>query len=262
MKAALWRHSLPLTDCTWITVGLLDLWKVMSRWTSLNVDQHLVCYCHLVRRLSWTAHNSLGCTAQDMLVTAFPLRLLHNHVYTGCTWKSLYTEDSLIKMNLQKRSKWNRLINQDETDHTTPTVLVNVEINGLPITTDGVKVTIAGTQWWLCMTLWSSFLWCSDWTLLCWLNYWSLDSSLTEDVNTCTLHHVWNFTVHVDYSTFFSASQIQLYSTDFWKCLFESNDGLDSRFGCLRNMFIVDFTNWFICTFSRFVWTFQFVHLW
>ena len=49
MKAVLWRHSLPSTDCTWITVGLLGLWKVMSHWASLNVDRHSI-HCTWVDR--------------------------------------------------------------------------------------------------------------------------------------------------------------------------------------------------------------------
>ena len=75
------------------------------------------------------------------------LQLMHDGVYTNCTWKSLYTEDSLPKMTSQERIKFT---GQDDADHTDPrgrhTGLVNVEIAGLPITSDGVKLTITGSQ--------------------------------------------------------------------------------------------------------------------
>ncbi len=75
------------------------------------------------------------------------LQLMHDDFYTECTWKSLYTEDSLPKMTSQKRIK---CIGQDDVDHTGPrgksTGLVHVEITGLPMTTDGVKLTITGSQ--------------------------------------------------------------------------------------------------------------------
>ena len=72
------------------------------------------------------------------------LQLMHDDVYTECAWKSLFTEDSLPK---QLR---NRFTGQDDVDHTDlrgrSTGLANVEITGLPITTDGAKLTITGTQ--------------------------------------------------------------------------------------------------------------------
>ena len=33
--------------------------------------------------------------------------------------------------------------------------------------------------------------WCTGWTLICWLNHWSLEIRFTEDCTTCTLHHAW-----------------------------------------------------------------------
>ena len=87
------------------------------------------------------------------ILTVSHLQLMRDGVCTECTWKSLYTEDSLPKMTSQERIKFT---GQDDTDHTDPrgrhAGLVNVEIAGLPITTDGVKLTITGSQR-LCMTL-------------------------------------------------------------------------------------------------------------
>ena len=39
------------------------------------------------------------------ILTVNHLQLMHDDVYIECTWKSLYTEDSLPKMTSQKRSR-------------------------------------------------------------------------------------------------------------------------------------------------------------
>ena len=78
------------------------------------------------------------------ILTVNHLQLMHDDVYIECTWKSLYTEDSLPKMTSQKRTKFT---GQDDVDHTDPrggsTGLANAEIIGLPITT---KLTITGSH--------------------------------------------------------------------------------------------------------------------
>ena len=70
------------------------------------------------------------------------LQLMHEDVYTDCTWKSLYTDDSLPV----KKNKKNNFTVQDVTDHTDLIGKVNVEITRLPISTDGVTLTIAGSH--------------------------------------------------------------------------------------------------------------------
>ena len=68
------------------------------------------------------------------------LRLIHEDIYTECTWKSIYTDDSLP---LKKKNKFTV---QDETVHTDFTGKVNVEITGFPNITDGVTLTITGSN--------------------------------------------------------------------------------------------------------------------
>ena len=67
------------------------------------------------------------------------LELTHEDVYTDCTWKNLYTDDSLP---LKKKNFTVR----DENGHTDLTGKVNVEITGLPSSTDGVTLTITGSN--------------------------------------------------------------------------------------------------------------------
>ena len=63
---------------------------------------------------------------------------MHEDVYTDCTWKNLYTDDSLpLKKNLTARY---------ETDHTALTGKVNVETTGLPISADGGTCIITGSH--------------------------------------------------------------------------------------------------------------------
>ena len=69
------------------------------------------------------------------------LRLMHEDVYTDCTWKSPYTDDSL-PLN-KKKGKFTA---QDDTDRIDLIGKVNVEITGLPISTDGVTLTITGSN--------------------------------------------------------------------------------------------------------------------
>ena len=68
-------------------------------------------------------------------------QLIHDDIYTECTWKSIYTDDS----QPLKRKK-SRFTVQDETDRTNFTGKVNMEITGLPISTDGVTLTITGSN--------------------------------------------------------------------------------------------------------------------
>ena len=75
------------------------------------------------------------------ILTVGQLELMYEDVYTDCTWRSLYTNDSLPLKMKQKNFKI-----QDDTDHTELTGKVNVEITGLPISTDGVTLTITGSN--------------------------------------------------------------------------------------------------------------------
>ena len=77
------------------------------------------------------------------ILTDNQLRLTHDDIYTECTWKSTYTDDSLP---LKKKKKKNKFTVQDETVRTDFTGKVNVEITGLPISTDGVTLTITGSN--------------------------------------------------------------------------------------------------------------------
>ena len=75
-------------------------------------------------------------------LTEGQLELMYEDVHTDCTWRSIYTNDSLpLKMKKKKNFK-----SQDDTDHTELTSKVNVEITGLPISTDGVTLTITGSN--------------------------------------------------------------------------------------------------------------------
>ena len=76
------------------------------------------------------------------ILTDNQLRLTHDDIYTECTWKSIYTDDSLPL----KKKKKNKVTVQDETVRTDFTGKVNVEITGLPISTDGVTLTITGSN--------------------------------------------------------------------------------------------------------------------
>ena len=76
------------------------------------------------------------------ILTDNQLRLTHDDIYTECTWKSIYTDDSLPI----KKKKKNKVTVQDETVRTDFTGKVNVEITGLPISTDGVTLTITGSN--------------------------------------------------------------------------------------------------------------------
>ena len=80
--------------------------------------------------------------AGHCILTVGQLELTYEDVYTDCTWRSLYTNDSLP---LKTKKKRNFKI-QDDTDHTELTDKVNVEITGLPISTDGVTLTITGSN--------------------------------------------------------------------------------------------------------------------
>ena len=61
-------------------------------------------------------------------------------VHTDCTWRSIYTNDSLpLKMKKKKILK-----SQDDTDHTELTGKVDVKITGLPVGTEEVTVTVFG----------------------------------------------------------------------------------------------------------------------
>ena len=77
------------------------------------------------------------------ILTDNQLRLTHDDIYTECTWKSIYTDDSLP---IKKKKKKNKVTVQDETVRTDFTGKVNVEITGLPISTDGVTLTITGSN--------------------------------------------------------------------------------------------------------------------
>ena len=75
------------------------------------------------------------------ILTVNHLQLMHEDVYTDCAWKSIYTDDSLP---LKKKKK--NFTARDENDHTDLTGKVNVEITGLPISTDGVALIITGSN--------------------------------------------------------------------------------------------------------------------
>ena len=81
------------------------------------------------------------------ILTVNHLQLMHEDVYTDCTWKSLFTDDSLPlkKKKKKKKSKSNFTV-QDETDRTDLAGKVNVEVTGLPISADGVTLTITGSH--------------------------------------------------------------------------------------------------------------------
>lgn len=68
------------------------------------------------------------------ILTVNHLQLMQEDVYTDCTWESSYTDDSVL---LKKKKKKN-FTARDENDHIDLTGKVNVEITGLPISTDGV----------------------------------------------------------------------------------------------------------------------------
>ena len=67
------------------------------------------------------------------------LQLMQEDVYTDCTWTSIYTDHSLPlkKKNFTARA---------ENGHTDLIGKVNVEITGVPISTDGVTLTITGSN--------------------------------------------------------------------------------------------------------------------
>ena len=76
------------------------------------------------------------------VLTDNQLQLTHEDIYTECTWKSIYyTDDSLPP----KRKK-NKFTVQDGADRIDFTGKVNVEITALPIGTDGVTLTITGSN--------------------------------------------------------------------------------------------------------------------
>ena len=75
------------------------------------------------------------------ILTTNHLQLMHEDLYTDCTWKSIYTDESL-----PPKKKKNKFTVHDKTDRTDLTGKVNVEITGLPISTDGVTLTIAGSN--------------------------------------------------------------------------------------------------------------------
>ena len=75
------------------------------------------------------------------ILTVNHLQLMHEDAYTDCTWKSLYTDDSLPLK--KKKSKFTA---QDETDRTDYTGKVNVQITGLPVSAEGVTLTITGSH--------------------------------------------------------------------------------------------------------------------
>ena len=74
------------------------------------------------------------------ILTEGQLELMFEDVHTDCTWKSIYTNDSLpLKMKKKKIRK-----SQDDTDHTELTGKVDVKITGLPVGTEEVTVTVFG----------------------------------------------------------------------------------------------------------------------
>ena len=75
------------------------------------------------------------------ILTEGQFELMYEDVYTDCTWRSLYTNDSL-PLDMKKKN----FKSQDDTDHTELTGKVNVETTGLPISTDGVTLTITGSN--------------------------------------------------------------------------------------------------------------------
>lgn len=118
-------------------------------------------------RLSRTACNCLECTVEDFLDTTFLLWIIFNwfHLEESLHWWLTATQEEEQIQEGQREDHWSPT--QHWWGHT--------------------------HHHWQPPSLWLTaviLLWCSDWALLCWLNYTNLESRFTEDVNTCTLHHV------------------------------------------------------------------------
>eukprot|EP00434_Breviolum_minutum_P037436 symbB.v1.2.033194.t1/scaffold4025.1/size46064/6 len=69
------------------------------------------------------------------ILTVNQLQLTHENVFTDCTWKGIYTDETLP---IRKKNKFTA---QVETEQTDSTGKVNVKITGLPISSDEVTVT-------------------------------------------------------------------------------------------------------------------------
>ena len=72
------------------------------------------------------------------ILTVNQLQLTHENVFTDCTWKGIYTDETLP---IRKKNKFTA---QVETEQTDSTGKVNVKITGLPISSDEVTVTVTG----------------------------------------------------------------------------------------------------------------------
>ena len=75
------------------------------------------------------------------------LQLMHDDVYTECTWKSLYTKDSRPKVIPQQLR--NRDTGQDDVDHTDQLRVYRTgqcRDTGFAMAADGIKLTITCTQ--------------------------------------------------------------------------------------------------------------------
>ena len=178
--------------------GPLGHWKKTWHWIALRAVLALAFNSLSLPerslkhwKLSWTATSCLVFTAEDWLVTAFSLTIKFN-------WSM-----RISTLNALGRAFTLKFTVQDEIVRTDPTGKVNVEITGLPIGTDGVTLTITGTNWdwdwhrdllmhWLSIAMLTEFL--KSWQQARWG---------IVIFNTCTLHHVWHLTVHVDYRLFF-----------------------------------------------------------
>ena len=72
------------------------------------------------------------------ILTVNQLQLIHENVFTDCTWKGIHTDETLP---IRKKNKFTA---QVETEQTDSTGKVNVKITGLPISSDEVTVTVTG----------------------------------------------------------------------------------------------------------------------
>ena len=72
------------------------------------------------------------------ILTVNQLQLIHENVFTDCTWKGIYTDETLP---IRKKNKFTA---QVETEQTDSTGKVNVKTTGLPTSSDEVTVTVTG----------------------------------------------------------------------------------------------------------------------
>ena len=99
-------------------------------WTTASWTELQSTVWNELQRTGWSLYSHSESSSTDAWRC---LRWLH--------WKSSCTDDSLL---LKKKKNFTA---RDENDHIDLTGKVNVEITGLPISTDGVTLTITGSNW-------------------------------------------------------------------------------------------------------------------